>query len=93
MNGDKDQSLRGVKRRVLFCQIVLCAIIFIDFILVWYLLVAIPSDCARWAAKTAGRVTCELMPGAYVVAAFALIAAVACVFVIYRISQKGMGKD
>ena len=93
MDEGKDSAKCGSKFRVRLCQVILGVIILIDLLLVWYLLVAIPSDCARRATETAGRETCGLMPGAYVVAGIAFVAAVACALVIYRISQKGSGKD
>lgn len=92
--GEENDSVKcGSRFRVRLCQVILGVIILIDLLLVWYLLVAIPSDCARRAADTAGRETCGLMPGAYVVAGIAFVAAVACALVIYRISQKRSEKE
>jgi len=88
MGEERDPAQCGSRVRVIICQVILGVIIIIDLLLVWYLLVAIPSDCASRAVETAGRETCGLMPGAYIVAGIAFVAAVGCALVIYRISQK-----
>lgn len=36
--------------------------------IIWYLLIGIPSDCARLAAVTNGQQICSIEPGAYVIA-------------------------
>jgi hypothetical protein len=36
--------------------------------IIWFLLIDFPSGCARLAAETAGRQTCGMEAGAYVIA-------------------------
>jgi hypothetical protein len=43
--------------------------IVINSCLIWYLLAAIPADCARLAVETQGRQTCSIEAGAYIIAA------------------------
>ncbi len=41
--------------------------------IIWFLLVDFPSRCARLAAETAGRQTCGIEAGAYVIAAISAV--------------------
>jgi len=41
--------------------------------IIWFLLIDYPMKCARLAAETAGRQTCGMEPGAYVIATISAI--------------------
>jgi hypothetical protein len=47
--------------------------IIINSYLIWYLLAAIPSDCARLSAETNGQQMCCIEAGAYIIAAISAI--------------------
>jgi hypothetical protein len=65
--GSQDQKSLTLPTIALVLEILAnCAII-------WYLLVEIPAGCTRLAAETAGRQTCGLEAGGYVVAAISVV--------------------
>lgn len=58
-------------------SLVLTAVIAVNIYIVWYLLVAIPSECANLAAMSDGRMTCGIEPGAYIISGICI--AIICV--------------
>ncbi len=52
--------------------------------IIWFLLIDIPSRCARLAAETAGQQTCGLEAGSYVIASISGIMILAGVFFLAK---------
>ncbi len=53
--------------------IAVIGVILANCYIIWFLLIDFPSRCARIAAETAGRQTCGMEAGAYVVATISAV--------------------
>ena len=47
--------------------------IIVNLYLIWFLLIDIPTGCARLAAETAGSESCGIETGAYVIAGISVV--------------------
>ena len=74
MSAETPESLQvtGV-RSMLIPTLAVIGVILANSYIIWYLLIDYPSKCAQLAAETAGRSSCGLETGGYVVAAASAI--------------------
>ncbi|MEI7856615.1 MAG: hypothetical protein WCH85_03825 [Methanomicrobiales archaeon] len=47
--------------------------ILVNSYIIWFLLISIPSGCARLAAESSGQQTCGIEPGVYIIAGISVI--------------------
>ena len=58
--------------------------ILVNSYIIWFLLIGIPSDCARLAAESYGRHTCGIESGAYIIAGISAILILVGVFYLAK---------
>ena len=52
--------------------------------IIWFLLIDFPMNCARLAAETAGRQTCSMEIGGYVIAAISAMMIIAGIYYLAK---------
>jgi hypothetical protein len=67
---DSGKSGTGLFRPV---SIALVAVFAVNAYIIYFLLVAIPADCARLMKESGGTMSCGIEPGAYVISAVCLV--------------------
>lgn len=70
----------------------LVLVILINLIIFLYLIVYWPYACSRLAVETAGRTTCGLQPGAYIVGAVNACIIFICLVLLFRWHSRRSGK-
>lgn len=65
-------------------SLALTAVVAVNISIVWYLLVAIPSECADLAARSNGSETCGIEPGAYVISGISIAIIVIALYAFVR---------
>ncbi len=58
--------------------------ILVNSYIIWFLLISIPSGCARLAAESSGQQTCGIEAGAYIIAG---ISALLILFGVYYLAN------
>jgi Na+/H+ antiporter NhaA len=78
-----DPRTMGLKGRMIPSIAVIGGILANCYI-IWFLLIDYPTQCARFAIETAGRQTCGIEAGAYVIATLSAILILAGVFYLVK---------
>jgi hypothetical protein len=58
--------------------------ILVNSYIIWFLLISIPSGCARLAAKSSGQQTCGIETGAYIIAGISAILIITGIFYLAK---------
>lgn len=58
--------------------------ILVNSFIIWFLLISIPSGCARLAAETSGRQTCGIESGVYIIAGISAILILVGIFYLAK---------
>ncbi|MDO9324831.1 MAG: hypothetical protein Q7T80_07715 [Methanoregula sp.] len=58
--------------------------ILVNSYIIWFLLISIPSGCARLAAESSGQQTCGIEPGVYIIAGISAILILVGVFYLAK---------
>jgi hypothetical protein len=74
----------GELKSMLIPTIAIIAEILANCYIIWFLLIDFPTKCARLAAETAGRQTCGMEIGAYVIASASALLIIAGVYYLAK---------
>ena len=71
-------------RSMLVPTIAIIGEILVNSYIIWFLLISIPSGCARLAAESSGSQTCGIETGAYIIAGISAILILVGVFYLAK---------
>ena len=80
---DSDAGAMELQSMTIPTLAIICEILANAFI-IWFLLIDFPTKCSRLAAETAGRQTCGMEIGGYVIASFSAILILAGVYYLAK---------
>jgi hypothetical protein len=85
MNPDRPDSQETLGlRSMMIPTIVIIGVMLANCIIIWFLLVDLPSRCARLAMETYGSQTCGMEIGAYLIASISAVMVLGGVYYIAK---------